>query len=418
MLAEALRDWLPSVLQTVQPWMSSADIQIGARWNVDLAKELETAKIGIVCVTPENQTAPWMLFEVGALSKVVEAQSVVPYLLNMRPSEVQGPLVQFQAAVTDRDDTYKLVSTINRALDSLALSDAGLEKFFDKWWPDLEAAIASIPEVVETELPPRPDREVLEEILDLIRQGTREHIERAASAEFAATIRQQDLMVMTHQILGPLNAVAASLSFAAHNTTGEAASDIENAQALVQDTLILSYGVSTALAMASGRTPALFPEEVNVQLEVRELATRLQRTNARADLVVLFKASDRFPKLYLDERSLESVLYSLIHNVTKYADNHSQVIYEFALTGPDARPVLTITSTGEPILPSERERIFERFGRGSHAEAGRHYTGVGLGLWVARQLMQQLGGDVAVELSVEHPRVTKFVVYFGSGIVI
>lgn len=48
MLAEALRDWLPSVLQLVQPWMSAVDMQMGTRWNADLAQELQNAKVGII----------------------------------------------------------------------------------------------------------------------------------------------------------------------------------------------------------------------------------------------------------------------------------------------------------------------------------------------------------------------------------
>jgi TIR domain len=50
--ADALRDWLPKIINAVRPWLSSADIDKGARWNVDIAAKLEAAKIGILCLTP------------------------------------------------------------------------------------------------------------------------------------------------------------------------------------------------------------------------------------------------------------------------------------------------------------------------------------------------------------------------------
>src|SRR3954453_6077844 len=103
MPAAALREWLPGVLQFVRPWMSAVDMQTGTRWNADLAKELELAQVGIICVTSDNQSAPWMLFEAGALLKIVDSSNVIPYLLNLGPGEVEGPLVQFQAAIANRE---------------------------------------------------------------------------------------------------------------------------------------------------------------------------------------------------------------------------------------------------------------------------------------------------------------------------
>ena len=60
-VAESLRDWLPTIIQTVEPWMSSEDIDKGAFWSSNVATTLgEAGAAGIVCVTPDNQAAAWL----------------------------------------------------------------------------------------------------------------------------------------------------------------------------------------------------------------------------------------------------------------------------------------------------------------------------------------------------------------------
>jgi hypothetical protein len=67
-VASALRDWLPLVINSVEPFMSSRDISAGARWQVEIARQLDTTDFGIVCVTRENQASKWLNFEAGALA--------------------------------------------------------------------------------------------------------------------------------------------------------------------------------------------------------------------------------------------------------------------------------------------------------------------------------------------------------------
>jgi hypothetical protein len=48
--------------------MSAEEIGSGVRWNAELASALDATNFGIVCVTKSNLTAPWLLFESGALA--------------------------------------------------------------------------------------------------------------------------------------------------------------------------------------------------------------------------------------------------------------------------------------------------------------------------------------------------------------
>ena len=129
-----------------------------------------------MCLTPENLAAPWILFETGALSKTIESTYVCPYLLGLKPTDIQGPLAQFQATKADPTDTLDLVKSINAAQGETALPAKNIEAGFNKWWPELEKELREISKQSAT--PPdrkkRTEMDVLEEVLDIVRQLRRD----------------------------------------------------------------------------------------------------------------------------------------------------------------------------------------------------------------------------------------------------
>lgn len=173
-VALALRDWLPSVIQSIEPYVSSEDIDKGARWSTDIAKELEDSTFGILCVTKENFEAPWLLFEAGALSKMMDKSSVCPFIFDLKRAEVKGPILQFQSTVFEKSDVKKLVLSLNKACGETSLKDDFLNKTFDVWWPNLEENLKKITPTKEVaKVEDKPDNgisnEMLEEILELSR---------------------------------------------------------------------------------------------------------------------------------------------------------------------------------------------------------------------------------------------------------
>jgi len=176
--AEIFAEWLPQVIQAVDPWISS-DIEKGSRWTPEISDRLESSKVGIICLTSENLNEKWILFEAGALSKVQNTK-VCTILLGLTPADIEPPLSQFQHTLFQKTDIFKLIQTINSQVSQLnekALTDKTLSLVFERCWPDLETEITKI----VTQLPEkkenvRVDREILEEILEIVRQPNRNTI--------------------------------------------------------------------------------------------------------------------------------------------------------------------------------------------------------------------------------------------------
>jgi len=170
-LADILKHWLPSVIQAVKPYYTPDDIAKGSRWSAEIAKELDEAKIGIICLTRENIEAPWIMFEAGALSKNVGTSKVCPILFGVDATDIKGPLVQFQAAKFEKNDIKKVIDMINTELSETGLTADVLDKVFEKWWPELkekvEYTLKSTDGVIKYTI--RSEREILEEILQLTR---------------------------------------------------------------------------------------------------------------------------------------------------------------------------------------------------------------------------------------------------------
>jgi hypothetical protein len=179
-VADALRAWLPRVIQAIDPWLSSADIEAGAKWHQELGHRLASCNFGIICVTPENCSSRWLLYEAGGLSKSVEQSRVIPYLISLRKADVDGPLSHFQMAEAHREGTWEILKAINSALDSSnerAISKEELRVAFDVWWPQLDASLAEAstptaePEAVSPQRDPNDMAlEVVENTRDIARR--------------------------------------------------------------------------------------------------------------------------------------------------------------------------------------------------------------------------------------------------------
>lgn len=168
LVAEALRAWLPMAVQSARPWMSESDIHKGSRGQHELADALETMRHGIVCLTPENLSAAWIVFEAGALSKSLGAR-VCTFLTDLRPEDVPQPLGMFQATRPEKEDVLRLLRAINEATSEQPVPESALSGAFDSLWPRLELDLAVIPRPADVSEPRRSVEEMVGEVLAIER---------------------------------------------------------------------------------------------------------------------------------------------------------------------------------------------------------------------------------------------------------
>lgn len=170
--ASILKHYIPVILHGVDPFMSAHDIESGTRWAQKLATELEATHYGILCLTPTNLDASWLIFEAGALSKFEDSAACGLLFGELKPTDVKSPLSQFQHRKFEKNDFRILLLDINSRLDK-PLETEHFKLIFDAFWPQIELDYRELINEQSTssarEQPKRSELDLLEEILFRLR---------------------------------------------------------------------------------------------------------------------------------------------------------------------------------------------------------------------------------------------------------
>jgi hypothetical protein len=209
-IAIAVRDWLPLVVTSAEPWVSSEDIAKGTLGSKAIMEELAGTGQGVICLTPQNLGEPWLNFEAGALASHTNPR-VRTLLFDLKPRDIKGPLWDFQHTdISDREDMLKFVKSVNEVCTP-KLTERQLNTLFEKSWPDLVSELdgiraAQTVEVASDALPRSTGTEVMVEVLDRVRSMER---------------NQYQLTGVVRTLRDRIGAVAASVGVNDHPLTGQ-----------------------------------------------------------------------------------------------------------------------------------------------------------------------------------------------------
>jgi len=131
--------------------------------------------------------------------------------------------------------------------------------------------------------------------------------------------------------------------------------------------------------------------EVDLSQVVRDVVAEHRERAHKAGCELLLRGAEVRALGLWDGPRLAQVLGHLLVNAFRYGAG-APVEVSITVNAETAR--VSVKDHGVGIAPKDHERIFERFER---ASSGRHYGGVGLGLWICRHIVSELGGELCVE---------------------
>ncbi|MBU0734590.1 MAG: HAMP domain-containing histidine kinase, partial [Proteobacteria bacterium] len=223
------------------------------------------------------------------------------------------------------------------------------------------------------------------------------------NARIYDTLEKQDraksefIMMMTHEMKGPLMAIQGLLDVMQKGYVGDLTDKqkdlIDRMRRRIKSLMEVITGLLDIYEWQSQR-----PDAKLIPLSLKEQTQRavdLFRTSAREKGLTLdtdVPDEDLILKASVDE--IEKVLNNLITNAIKYTPIGGTIL--IALSASGGRVILTVKDTGIGIAAGEIPKIFDEFFRTKSAKKIDPY-GKGLGLSLVKQIVESLGGTISVK---------------------
>jgi len=229
--------------------------------------------------------------------------------------------------------------------------------------------------------------------IGLERARTQEATSKAEAARQSDELKSTLLDALAHEFKTPLTSIKAASTAMLSSHTLNPEQQHELISVVDEEADRLSVLVTEAIQMArieAGRVH-LDRESYPVPELVESVLDKLRPMLRERSIDV--KLAPGLPPVWVDRELIEIALRQLIDNALKYSAQDSPVTV--AAESSDGRVIVSVRDRGPGIPEEEQSRIFEKFYR---ADASRHQIpGAGLGLVIAREIIQVHGGEIWVD---------------------
>ena len=233
--------------------------------------------------------------------------------------------------------------------------------------------------------------------LDQVLQEKNVELESARSVAETANLAKSDfLSSMSHELRSPLNAILGFAQLMESETPPPSKSQQDSIQQILQAGWHLLRLINEILDLAkveSGQVP-MSEEAVSMAEVMLESEAMVAPQAQQRHIKLSFPRFDAPHVVHADRTRVKQVLLNLLTNAIKYNHEHGTVGVSCTAAGPD-RIRVSIRDSGAGLTPDEIAQLFQPFNRLGQ-EAGVE-EGTGIGLVVAKRLIELMGGTIGVE---------------------
>ncbi|MBI3965561.1 MAG: PAS domain S-box protein [Chloroflexi bacterium] len=210
--------------------------------------------------------------------------------------------------------------------------------------------------------------------------------------------RQKDefLRDVSHDLRTPVSAIKASIGVVLANEPANMPAPLHRMLVnsdLAADRMVSLLDDLLELARLRGGRVQFQPRDCDLREPVRRVARAIEPLTPTRDQRLEIHLPPEPVQVLVDPERLERALLNLVSNAHKYGRDGGLI--RVGLSAIDDEAVVAVTDDGPGIAPEDQERIFDQFFR-SKAGAARRADGTGLGLTIARGLVELHGGSLSV----------------------
>ncbi len=228
------------------------------------------------------------------------------------------------------------------------------------------------------------------------RQAEAERERLVVELREAVRLRDEFLSVASHELKTPLTPLALRLQLMSQGMEADEPdlerlrAHVKTAQGQVRRLGGLVDSLLDVTRITGGRLTLRREEGVNLAALVRDVAASFAEQAARVGSPLELSVPARVVG-HWDVLRLEQVVTNLLSNALKFGAGGT---IHLSVTQEEGQARLSVRDEGIGMSAEVLARIFGRFERGV---SERHYGGLGLGLYISRQVVQALGGHIHVE---------------------
>ena len=233
----------------------------------------------------------------------------------------------------------------------------------------------------------------------LLREETRRVQEEAKKTEELNKSRSRFFSNMSHEIRTPINSILGlnELILRQDDASDEIKKDAANIQGAGRMLLALVNDILDVSKIEAGKMD-IVPVNYSVSSLLSEIVNMIWLRAEQKGLELKVEIDPTIPReLFGDEMRIKQILVNLLNNAVKYTKEGSVTLHiEKEDTNEDSvRLLFSVTDTGMGIKQDSLPYLFDAFQRVDE-ETNRKIEGTGLGLSIVKQLVDLMGGDIAV----------------------